>query len=182
MSFANDGPSARRDFVVNLDDRSGVSRRMLRVASWAARIALAVAFASAVAVRFGLWGASGRPGVTWGSIERYNAYVATLNWFLPRSVIGFVGWTATVAEIGLAVALLVGWKLRWTALLSAGLLGVFGFTILMALGVKAPLSYSVFSAASAAFLLFAVQPTRDASCTLIDGEAGPTVKCPPLEA
>jgi hypothetical protein len=181
MSFGSDGRSVRRDFVINLDDRSGVSRRLLQLASWAARIALAAAFASAVADRFGVWGAPGTAGVTWGSVERYNAYVATLNWFLPPTVIAFVGWSATVAEIALAVALLVGWKLRWSALLSAGLLGIFGVTMVMALGVKAPLSYSVFSAASAAFLLFATQPAGDASCTLINGEAGPTVKCPPLE-
>ena len=170
------------NFLVRLDDRAGVSVRLLRVAQWAARLALATAFISAVADRFGLWGPPGTAGVTWGNVERYNAYVATLNWFVPASLIRFVGWMATIAEIVLAIALLVGWQLRWTALLSAGLLLVFGLTMAMALGVKAPLSYSVFSAASAAFLLFAIQPVGDASCTRINGKAGSSVKCPPHEA
>lgn len=150
----------QHDFLINLDDRSGVSTRMLSVAGWAARIALATAFASAVADRFGLWGPPGTTGVTWGTVEQYNAYVATLNWFLPASVIGILGWTATIAEIALALALLVGWQLRWAALLSTGLLVVFGLTMAIALSPKEPLSYSIFSAASAAFLLFAIQPAK----------------------
>ena len=170
------------NFLVSLDDRSGVSRRMLAAASWAVRIALATAFASAVADRFGFWGAPGTPGVTWGNVDHYNAYVATLNWFMPASLVGFAGWSATIAEIVLAITLVVGWQLRWSALLSAGLLLVFGLTMVMALGVKAPLSYSVFSAASAAFLLFAIQPVRDATSRPFNGEAGGSVKCPPREA
>jgi uncharacterized membrane protein YphA (DoxX/SURF4 family) len=182
MNFGGGGPSMQRDFLINLDDRSGVSRRILHAASWAARVALATAFLSAVADRFGLWGAPGTAGVSWGNIERYNAYVATLNWYLPAGMIGFVGWAATIAEIVLAVGLLVGWQLRWSALFSAALLFVFGVTMVMALGVKAPLSYSVFSAASAAFLLFAIQPSGDASCTPINGEGAGSVKCPPPKA
>jgi uncharacterized membrane protein YphA (DoxX/SURF4 family) len=182
MSFGAGGGSMERDFLINLDDRAGVSRRMLEAASWAARIAIGVSFLSAVADRFGLWGAPGTAGVTWGNIEQYNAYVATLNWFLPAALVPLAGWSATIAEIVLGIALLVGWQLRWSALLSAGLLLVFGLTMTMALGVKAPLSYSVFSAASAAFLLCAIQPAGDASCTPISGEAGGSVKCPPHEA
>lgn len=148
----------QRDFVINLDDRAGVSGRMLSLAGWAVRIALATAFASAVADRFGWWGPPGAAGVSWGNVEQYNAYVAVLNWFLPESLIGIVGWTATIAEISLAIALLAGWQLRRAALLSALLLVLFALTMAIALGPKAPLSYSVFSAASAAFLLFAIQP------------------------
>ncbi len=134
------------------------SRRVLTVAAWTVRIALAVAFASAVADRFGLWGPPGAAGVAWGNLERFNAYVATLNWFLPASVIPILGWIATITEISLATALIVGWRLRWAALLSAVLLLLFGLAMTIALGPKTPLDYSVFSAASAAFLLFAIQP------------------------
>ena len=151
----------QHDFVINLDDLAGVNRRILSLAGWAVRIALATAFASAVADRFGLWGPPGAAGVSWGNIERFNAYVAVLNWFLPASLIGIVGWTATIAETALAIALTAGWQLRWTALLSALLLLSFGLTMAMALGPKAPLSYSVFIAASAAFLLFAIQPATN---------------------
>jgi uncharacterized membrane protein YphA (DoxX/SURF4 family) len=148
----------QRDFVINLDERAGVNGRILSLAGWAVRIALATAFLSAVADRFGLWGPAGAAGVSWGNVEQYNAYVAVLNWFLPASLIGIIGWMATIAEISLALALLAGWQLRLTAVLSALLLLSFALTMAMALGPKAPLSYSVFSAASAAFLLFAIQP------------------------
>lgn len=148
----------QRDFVINLDDRAGVNGRILSLAGWAVRIALATAFLSAVADRFGLWGPPGSAGVSWGNIEQYDAYVAVLNWFVPASLIGIIGWMATIAEISLALALLAGWQLRRTALLTALLLLLFALTMAMALGPKAPLSYSVFSAASAAFLLFALQP------------------------
>ncbi len=134
---------------------TNVSWRILPVAIWIVRIALAAAFISAVADRFGLWGPPGSAGVSWGNLERFNAYVATLNWFLPASLIPVVGWTATIAEVALATALIVGWQLRWAALFSAVLLLLFGLTMAIAVGPKAPLDYSVFSAATAAFLLFA---------------------------
>ncbi len=159
MKSLNGAPVVRNDFVIHLDDVPGVSARMLSVAGWAVRIALATAFLSAVADRFGFWGRPGAPGVSWGNLANYNAYVAQLNWLVPRALIPLVGWTATIAEIALALALLVGWRLRWSALLSAILLLLFGLTMAVALGPKAPLSYSVFSAASAAFLLFAVHPS-----------------------
>lgn len=148
------------DFLISLDDGAGVSGRLLRAAGWVVRIALAAGFASAVADRFGLWGPPGTVGVAWGNLGRFNAYVARLIWFLPASCIWMVGWTTTVAEIVLSLVLLVGWQLRWAALLSAALLLLFGLTMAIALGPKAPLDYSVFSAASAAFLLFAIQPNR----------------------
>jgi uncharacterized membrane protein YphA (DoxX/SURF4 family) len=161
----------QRDFLINLDDRAGVSRRVLSLAACTVRIALATAFASAVADRFAWWGPPGAAGVSWGSIEQYNIYVAALNWFLPTSLIGIVGWTATIAEISLAIALLTGWQLRWAALLSALLLLSFALSMTIALGPKAPLSYSVFTAASAAFLLFAIQPAS--TNRKLVGENGP---------
>ena len=170
------------NFLVSLDDRAGVSRRWLRVAQWAVRMAIGIGFLSAVADRFGLWGPPGAPGVTWGNVAKYNAYVAQLNWFVPAVLIPVVGWIATIAELVLGLALLVGFRLRWSALLSALLLLAFGLTMTLALGPHAPLSYSVFAAASAAFLLFATLPAGDASCTLIDGEARGAVKCPPADA
>ena len=168
----------KTDFVIHLDDRAGVSERMLRAASWAVRIALGIAFLSAVADRFGLWGPPGAAHVTWGNLANYNAYVAKLNWFVPAGIIPLVGWIATLAELLLGIALLVGWQLRWSALLSALLLAAFGLTMALALGPHPPLSYSVFSAASAAFLLFAIQPTGGATFTPIGEETGVALKDP----
>jgi uncharacterized membrane protein YphA (DoxX/SURF4 family) len=129
---------------------------LIYLGSWLLRIALATGFLSAVADRFGLWGPPGSPGVAWGDLTQFNAYVAKLNWFIPAGLIPVVGWASTVAETGLALALLIGWNLRWVSLASALLLLSFAATMTVALGPKAPLDFSVFTAAAAAFLLFAV--------------------------
>ena len=60
---------------------------------------------------------------------------------------------ATAAEILLGLLLIIGWKTRIAALLSGLLLTTFAMTMTMALGVKAPLNFSVFSAAAGALLL-----------------------------
>jgi putative oxidoreductase len=138
-----------------------MNKRFFDIATGSLRVALALAFLSAVADRFGLWGKPGRPGVSWGNMGQFNAYVAKLNWFLPAAVIPLTGWAATAAEILLGLGLLIGWRLRWVSLASALLLLCFGLTMLLALGPKAPLDYSVFTAACAAFLLFAVQRKRN---------------------
>lgn len=60
---------------------------------------------------------------------------------------------ATTTETLFGILLVLGWKTRITALLSAVLLTVFALTMTIALGVKAPLDLSVFSAAGGALLL-----------------------------
>jgi uncharacterized membrane protein YphA (DoxX/SURF4 family) len=139
-----------------------MKKRLVGTAVLLLRVALAAAFLSAVADRLGLWGPAGTEGVGWGDLAHFNAYVAKLNWFLPASIIPWVGWAATLAESLLAVGLLVGWQLRWIALASATLLLLFAITMLIALGPKAPLDYSVFTSTSAAFLLFVMhsEPKR----------------------
>jgi hypothetical protein len=129
---------------------------LICLGSWLLRIALATGFLSAVADRFGLWGPPGSPGVAWGDLTQFNAYVAKLNWFIPTGLIPVVGWASTMAETGLGLALLIGWNLRWVSLASALLLLSFAATMTVALGPKAPLDFSVFTAAAAAFLLFAI--------------------------
>ncbi|QEL19380.1 DoxX family protein [Limnoglobus roseus] len=120
------------------------------------RLALAASFLSAVADRLGVWGPPGAAGVAWGSVSAYEEYVAKLNWFLPPGVVPVVGWTATVAEVLLAVGLLIGWRLQWVAFAAGVLLTAFVLAMGVALGPKPPLDYSVPSAAAAAFLLAAV--------------------------
>ena len=119
------------------------------------RLALGLSFLSAVADRFGLWGAFGQPSVSWGNFARFVAYTGKLNWFLPESVIPALAITATCAEALLGICLVIGWHTRVAALLSGILLILFGVTMAVALGVKAPLDFSVFSAAGGAFLLAA---------------------------
>ncbi len=126
------------------------------------RVALAASFLSAVADRFGVWGAPGEPGVAWGAWDPFIEYVALLNWFAPAALHGPLGWVATIAEVVIAVGLLVGWKLRWFAIASGVLLLVFAATMTIATGVKSPLDYSVFTAAAASFLLAALPRNRPA--------------------
>lgn len=120
------------------------------------RVALAASFLSAVADRFGMWGAPGEPGVAWGAWDPFVEYVALLNWFAPAALHAPLGWIATIAEVIIAIGLLVGWKLRWFALASGGLLMLFAVTMTIATGIKSPLDYSVFTAAAASFLLAAI--------------------------
>ncbi len=117
------------------------------------RLALGISFLSAVADRFGIWGAYGQPNVSWGNYARFVDYTAKLNWFLPAAMIPALAIIATAAETLFGLLLVLGWKTRITALLSGVLLTTFALTMTMALGVKAPLNFSVFSAAGGALLL-----------------------------
>ncbi len=129
---------------------------MSDAARWFLRIALAAGFLSAVADRFGLWGAPGAPGVAWGNWTEFLDYVAALNWFLPAGLVPIVGWVATLGELGFAIALLVGWRLTWVANASGLLLLLFALAMTISEGIKSPLDASVFVAAAGAFLLAAV--------------------------
>lgn len=114
-----------------------------------ARLALGAAFLSGIASRFGWWGA----GVGYGSWANFVKYTAEVNAFMPEATIPFLAVAATAAELVLGVALVVGFRLRWTALASAALLALFGVAMAISFGPKEPLDYSVFSACAAALLL-----------------------------
>jgi uncharacterized membrane protein YphA (DoxX/SURF4 family) len=117
------------------------------------RIGIGVGFLSAVADRLGLWGAFGQPNVEWGNFSRFLEYTHTLNWYLPAGMIPTLGVVATGAEILCGLLLLVGWHTRATALLSGLLLLSFGVAMTIALGVKAPLNFAVFTGVGGALLL-----------------------------
>jgi uncharacterized membrane protein YphA (DoxX/SURF4 family) len=117
------------------------------------RCALGIGFLSAVADRFGLWGAFGQPNVEWGNFARFLEYTHTLNWYVPAGMIPSLGVIATGAEIVCGLLLVVGWHTRAAALLSGLLLLSFGVAMTLALGVKAPLNFAVFSGVGGALLL-----------------------------
>ncbi|HEU4950400.1 MAG TPA: DoxX family membrane protein [Holophagaceae bacterium] len=125
-----------------------------RLALIYARLALGAAFLSGIASRFGLWG----KGVGYGDFAHFEAYTAQVNRFMPAATIPFLAWAATVAELGLGVALVAGIKPRWTALGSAALLALFGIAMAISFGPKEPLDYSVFSASACALLLALATP------------------------
>ena len=124
-----------------------------RAATLFARVALAAGFLSAVADRFGWWGPAGTGNVTWGTFEAFTDYVGDLAPYLPTSLLGLAAWGATIGEIVLGIALLLGVALRWTALASVAMLLVFAVSMFIFAGFETPFSASVFTAASAALLL-----------------------------
>ena len=119
------------------------------------RFALGSAFLSAVADRFGWWGAFGQANVAWGEFSRFVAYTGKLNAFLPGSAIMPLAVAVTIAELVLGLLLVLGWQTRIAALSSGILLTVFALAMTAALGIKAPLNFSVFSAAGGSLLLAA---------------------------
>ena len=115
-----------------------------------ARFALGAAFLSGIADRFGLY--TGR-NVGYGNFAGFMSYTAKVNSFMPAFSIPFLAWAATVAELSLGIALILGVWQRWVALGSALLLALFGIAMAISFGIKSPLDYSVFSASAGAVLL-----------------------------
>ena len=85
-----------------------VAARVIRYAALCVRVALGAAFLSAVADRFGLWGASGKPNVAWGDFQHFTQYVGMVNSFLPARVIPALAWMATIAETTFGLGLILG--------------------------------------------------------------------------
>lgn len=128
-------------------------RFILRYASVFARFAVGAVFLSNVADRLGLWGPAGTNSVAWGNLENYYDSVRALNPYLPELLVPVVGWGVNVAEVVLAVMLIVGFKARWAGLISGVLMLVFGLANAVNFGIKVPLNYSIFSASAAALLI-----------------------------
>lgn len=124
------------------------------------RYALAVAFLSAVADRFGLWGPPGSTNVAWGNYPKFLEYTALLTPWAPKNLLPVVGGAATLLEILLAVGLIIGFRIKETSFCSAVLLLSFALSMSFTIGIKAPLDYSVFSASAAAFLLYSTQTKK----------------------
>jgi uncharacterized membrane protein YphA (DoxX/SURF4 family) len=136
-------------------DADSFERQRMNYATVFVRFAVGFSFLSAVADRFGLWGAYGQPHVAWGDFSRFTAYTGSLLWFLPSVVYPVMAWTATAAEIVFGLALIIGLFTRMVAFLSGTLLLTFALTMTFSLGIKAPFDFSVFSASAGAFLLAA---------------------------
>jgi putative oxidoreductase len=91
--------------------------------------------------------------VAWGDWPHFVVYTAKVNRFLPGMFAPVLAVTATGAEGLLGLALILGVFPRPVAWASAALLGLFAVAMTLSFGIKAPLNYSVFADAAAAFLL-----------------------------
>src|SRR5690349_4665797 len=89
-----------------------------RWAALYARIALGAAFLSGIADRFGLYG----PNVGYGTFAGFIRYTAQVNSFMPSSTIPFLAIAATIAELFLGIALIIGMWTFWVAIAAAVLL------------------------------------------------------------
>jgi uncharacterized membrane protein YphA (DoxX/SURF4 family) len=118
-----------------------------------ARFTLAAGFLSAVADRFGLWGAAGAANVAWGDFASFTAYAGKINPWAPPGLVPFLGWTATLAEVVLGLLLVVGFRTRLAALGSGLLLLLFALGMTAGTGVKTALDASVFAASALGFVL-----------------------------
>lgn len=129
--------------------------RILKICRAFLRIALGITFLVSIADRFRWLGHPGSKNVSWGDWNHFVQYVAILNWFVPKLLINSLAILETAIECALGIALLLGIYPRVVAWCSAVLLMSFALTMSIALGIVAPLSYSVFSAAAGATLLAA---------------------------
>ncbi|SKC09213.1 DoxX protein [Soonwooa buanensis] len=123
----------------------------LSIAQLFLRIALAVTMLSAVADRFGCWGNN----AVWGNWTAFEGYTRTLTFFLPNILSKIGAYFATFCEVVFSILLLIGFKTKVIAYATSILLLSFGIAMTIALGVKAPLDYSVWTSVAAAFLLAA---------------------------
>ncbi len=114
-----------------------------------ARLALGTAFLSAVSSRFGLWDRT----LDLKHFAGFLEYAGQVLSFMPKAVIPYLAWAATVCETTLGILLIMGLWTRWVALASAVLLVMFGTSMAISLGLQSPMDYSVYSASSAAVLL-----------------------------
>lgn len=113
------------------------------------RLAISVTMLSAVADRFGFWGDNSAWG-NWGNFEKCTQQ---LTFFLPEMLSTFSAYAATFFEILFPLMLILGFKTKIAAYGSGFLLLVFALSMAIALGIKAPLDYSVWVGSAAAFLL-----------------------------
>jgi len=137
------------------------NQRIVQITTVLLRVALACTFLAAVADRLGFIGPYGSRNVSWGDWKHFEAYVAVLNWFIPKALIPALSTLETAIETGLALGLLFGIYPRIVAWSSAILLSSFAVTMTVAQGILAPLGYGVFTAISAALLLGAIAAPQE---------------------
>jgi putative oxidoreductase len=137
-----------------------------------ARVALATAFLSSAADRFGLWGTYGDWNVSWGDFRHFVHYTGMVFGFPDPRVFSVIAWVATIAETVFSLGLLLGLYRRFMAIGSATLLLLYALALTSSFGIKSALDYSVFTASGAALLL-AMPPPFLSSIMVPNGSQDP---------
>ena len=117
------------------------------------RLSIGIGFILPVMDRLGCFGVYGEANVAWGSWAVFVAYTHQLMPYVNEYVASFCGFVATVLEVVCGILLIVGYKVRYTAIASACLTLVFALSMLFFLHFKAPFSYSVFVVSFSSLLL-----------------------------
>jgi uncharacterized membrane protein YphA (DoxX/SURF4 family) len=107
------------------------------------RILVAAEFLLAVCDRFGMLGPAGG-AVSWGDFTHFVAYTRTVAGYAPAGLAPTLAVLATIAEIGLGLALLLGVGTRLAARGSAGLLLSYGLSMTVTRPLAEQFHYLVF--------------------------------------
>ena len=148
-----------------------IDNARLTKAAFFLRIALSTAYLSSVASRLELWPAN-MGGSNW---QQFLEYTAELNPWAPHSFVPYLGLAATIAEAGLGVVILVGFRERVAGTLSCLLLLTFAVSMIVGTGLKSPFDYSVFTASAASITLAVI----GRSAWSLDGMLARDVSRPP---
>lgn len=117
------------------------------------RVVVALEFLLSVSDRFGLLGTPGTSGVSWGDWGNFVSYTHTVNAFLPVSFAPALAVLATIAEIVLGGALLVGVQIRLAAVGAAALTLTYAAAMSLSLLVVSQFQYAVLVISAGSFAM-----------------------------
>lgn len=155
---------------------AGASRTLIWAGGWAVSVLLALDFAGAVADRFGVWGPSGTPGVSWGSWPEFVTYTQVLLGGAAAPVAVAAAVAATGVEVVLAISLMSGYQRRWTGKAAAGLLAIYLVAMALAIGLDEVATYAVPILIGGALLTSACTVRRPAAAPAGDPDRQATAR------
>lgn len=140
----------------HLDAINLVMNRFQAISQLLMRVALGLGFIFPVLDRFGVLGTVGSPGVAWGEWKNFVKYTNDLMPYAAQEFANAGAVIATIAELVLGTALMLGIKTRLAAFASAGLTSVFALSMAIFLNPMAPVAYPVYVFIASALLLASV--------------------------
>ena len=127
--------------------------RLYAIAQLLLRCSLAIGFMLPVLDRLGFFGTSTDGSVVWGNWTNFTSYTNTLMPYVSLKTATFFGFLATLLEAVCSIFLLIGFKVRYTALISFGLTLIFAVSMMFFLDARAPFNYSVFVVSFSSLML-----------------------------